>query len=112
MNFSICFQGDLAQIPFLPKIASLNVGLELQSFGLKGVKSQEAWDVRLAQHRPVGKGNINFSPIFQALAAFAPEATLSLEAQVDMETKVNNLEFLMHNGPAAAVPPVNKGDHV
>ncbi|MGD0918283.1 MAG: sugar phosphate isomerase/epimerase [Thermodesulfobacteriota bacterium] len=49
------------------------------------------------QHLPVGKGKIRFQPIFKALSAFSPNATLSLEAQIDMESKVNNLEYIINH---------------
>jgi sugar phosphate isomerase/epimerase len=43
------------------------------------------------EHLPIGRGTIDFQPIFRALHRFAPEAALSLEVDSDIETKVNNL---------------------
>jgi sugar phosphate isomerase/epimerase len=55
MPFSICFQGDSEQLQFLPKIISLKAGLELHSYGLKGIQSKQEWENRLKLHREVLK---------------------------------------------------------
>jgi sugar phosphate isomerase/epimerase len=55
MKFSICLSGEPEQLPYLPEIMSLDAGLELQSYGLKGIRSQQEWDTRIARHREILK---------------------------------------------------------
>ena len=51
MNLMICLRGEPEQLPFLPQIAALGAGIELGSYGLLGVRSEEGWQARFARHQ-------------------------------------------------------------
>ena len=53
MQLMICIRGEADQIPFLPKIAELGAGVELGSYGLIGVQSEEDWKARFSKHQAV-----------------------------------------------------------
>lgn len=53
MNLMLCLTGEEEQLPFLPEIATLGAGIELGSYGLIGVRSEQDWQTRLARHRAV-----------------------------------------------------------
>lgn len=53
MNLMISMRGEVEQLPYLPEIAALGAGIELGSYGLVGIRSEEAWQARLALHRAV-----------------------------------------------------------
>ncbi len=49
----ICLQGGPEDISWLPEIAGLGAGIELGSYGLKGIRSEQAWDERFYLHRAI-----------------------------------------------------------
>jgi sugar phosphate isomerase/epimerase len=53
MNIMICMRGEPEQIPYLPEIVDLGAGIELQSYGMVGIKSQQDWQTRLARHQAI-----------------------------------------------------------
>lgn len=53
MNLMICMNGEPEQLPFLPEIADLGVGIELGSYGMVGVRSARDWAERFALHQIV-----------------------------------------------------------
>ncbi|MBN1695246.1 sugar phosphate isomerase/epimerase [candidate division WOR-3 bacterium] len=53
MNFFLCLSGYEKDFHILPKLEELNVGIELQSYGLKGVASPQAWEEKIKQHKRV-----------------------------------------------------------
>lgn len=53
MNLMICMRGDPEQIAFLPEIAEMGAGIELQSYGMLGVRSEQDWAARFARHDAV-----------------------------------------------------------
>ena len=53
MNLMLCLNGEPEQLPFLPEIAELGAGIELGSYGLVGVLSEQAWENRFALHKAV-----------------------------------------------------------
>lgn len=53
MNLMICMRGEPEQIPFLPEIAELGSGIELGSYGMMGIRSEEDWQRRLALHEVI-----------------------------------------------------------
>ncbi len=53
MEFMVCGFGEKEEEQYLPTLENLGVGLELQSYGLVGSKSPEAWDYRLQRHREI-----------------------------------------------------------
>jgi sugar phosphate isomerase/epimerase len=53
MNFMICMSGESEQLPFLPEITRLGAGIELGSYGLVGVQSEQNWKTRFALHKAV-----------------------------------------------------------
>lgn len=53
MNYSVCISGYKNDLKILPKLENLNVGIELQSYGLKGVDSPPAWEEKINQHKRV-----------------------------------------------------------
>ena len=55
MNYSVCLSGYEKDLKILPKLEELNVGIELQSYGLKGVDSPSAWEEKIKQHKRVIK---------------------------------------------------------
>ncbi len=58
MNFFLCLSGYENDFEILPKLEELNVGIELQSYGLKGVSSPLSWEEKIKHHRRV---IVNFS---------------------------------------------------
>ncbi len=53
MNFFLCLSGYENDFKILPKLEELNVGIELQSYGLKGVSSPPAWEEKIKQHKRI-----------------------------------------------------------
>jgi len=53
MNYSVCLSGYKNDLKILPKLEELNVGIELQSYGLKGVSSSASWDEKIKQHKKI-----------------------------------------------------------
>ncbi len=53
MNLMICMKGEAEQLPFLPEIASLGAGIELGSYGLVGIQSEQHWATRVALHQAI-----------------------------------------------------------
>lgn len=51
MNLMMCMTGEPDQLPFLPQIAELGAGIELGSYGLVGVRSEQDWEARFALHQ-------------------------------------------------------------
>jgi len=51
MNLMICLRGEPEQLPFLPHIAELGAGIELGSYGLIGIRSEEDWQMRFERHQ-------------------------------------------------------------
>ena len=53
MNYSVCLSGYKEDFKILPKLEELKVGIELQSYGLKGVDSFLAWEDKIKQHKRI-----------------------------------------------------------
>lgn len=53
MNLMVSLTGEPNQLPFLPEIAELGAGIELGSYGLVGVQSEQNWETRLALHKAI-----------------------------------------------------------
>jgi sugar phosphate isomerase/epimerase len=53
MDFLVCAFGEPEERQFLPEIEKLGFGIELQSYGLKGALSLEAWERRIQLHQQV-----------------------------------------------------------
>jgi len=51
MKYSVCLSGYDNDFKILPKLEELNVGIELQSYGLKGVSSPLSWEEKIKQHK-------------------------------------------------------------
>ncbi len=51
MNYFLCLSGYEYDFEILPKLEELNVGIELQSYGLKGVNSPLSWEEKIKQHK-------------------------------------------------------------
>ena len=47
----ICLSGDPEQLPFLPEIAELGAGIELGSYGIYGIQSEQHWESRFTLHQ-------------------------------------------------------------
>jgi sugar phosphate isomerase/epimerase len=53
MNLMICLRGEPEQLLFLPEIAELGAGVELESYGMLGIQSERDWEARFAMHQLV-----------------------------------------------------------
>jgi sugar phosphate isomerase/epimerase len=53
MNLMICMRGEPEQLPFLPEIAELAAGIELQSYGMVGIQSERDWETRFTLHKAI-----------------------------------------------------------
>ena len=53
MNYFLCISGYEKDFKILPKLEELEVGIELQSYGLKGVNSSASWEEKINQHKRV-----------------------------------------------------------
>jgi sugar phosphate isomerase/epimerase len=53
MNFFLCLSGYENDFKILTKLEELNVGIEMQSYGLKGVNSPLSWEERIKQHKKI-----------------------------------------------------------
>ena len=62
MNCMICTRGKEEDIKFLEILEKSNMGLELGSYGLEGVKSERVWQKKIAVCLDVGHVNV-FSPL-------------------------------------------------
>jgi sugar phosphate isomerase/epimerase len=51
MNLMICICGEPEQLPFLREIAELGAGIELGSYGLIGIRSEQDWETRFTMHK-------------------------------------------------------------
>jgi sugar phosphate isomerase/epimerase len=51
MNLMICMIGESDQLPYLPEIAALGAGIELGSYGLVGIQSEQHWVSRFGLHQ-------------------------------------------------------------
>lgn len=51
MNFMICMGGDPEQHEHIPNIEALGAGVELQSYGLVGIRAQKEWEKRFEYHK-------------------------------------------------------------
>lgn len=51
MNLMISIRGEPEQLPFLPEIIQLGAGIELGSYGLIGIRSEQDWQTRFAMHQ-------------------------------------------------------------
>jgi sugar phosphate isomerase/epimerase len=53
MNLMICLSGEAEQLPCLPEIAELGAGIELGSYGLVGIQSEQHWESRFTLHKAI-----------------------------------------------------------
>jgi sugar phosphate isomerase/epimerase len=53
MNLMICLSGESEQLPCLPEIAELGAGIELGSYGLAGIQSEQHWESRFTLHKAI-----------------------------------------------------------
>jgi sugar phosphate isomerase/epimerase len=50
MEFNLCIEGNKDEIKIFPRLMEMNVGIELQSYGLNGVSSKNKWYSRMKTH--------------------------------------------------------------
>jgi sugar phosphate isomerase/epimerase len=107
MKFMVCAYGLPGELPYLPRVETLKVGVELQSYGLEGVSSPESWAEKLSQHREVSKrfkGDLAIHGPFLGIAydykdhllKDAVQKRLDLIYQVVMDIKPRTL--VLHTG--------------
>ena len=53
MKLMVCLRGEPEQVAFLPEIAGLGAGIELQSYGMAGIRSERDWETRFALHKAI-----------------------------------------------------------
>jgi sugar phosphate isomerase/epimerase len=53
MNLMMCMRGEPEQLSFLREIAELGAGIELGSYGLIGIRSEQDWETRLTMHKAI-----------------------------------------------------------
>jgi sugar phosphate isomerase/epimerase len=53
MNLMLCMSGQPDQLRFLPEIAELGAGIELESYGMVGIQSERHWETRFTLHKAV-----------------------------------------------------------
>jgi Sugar phosphate isomerases/epimerases len=53
MNLMMCMRGEGEQLPFLREIAELGAGIELGSYGLIGIRSEQDWETRFTMHKAI-----------------------------------------------------------
>ena len=51
MRYLVCSNGDRSEFQFIPELLEKNIGVELQGYGLRGVRSPEQWDQVFQQHK-------------------------------------------------------------
>lgn len=56
MYFMVCVYGDNGEEKFFPELNRLGAGVELQSYGLRGIVSAETWEKRFALHSRLRPG--------------------------------------------------------
>lgn len=56
MDFMVCLSGAPKERAMLPELARLGCGIELQSYGLVGIRSEAAWDERRRLHAELARG--------------------------------------------------------
>lgn len=55
MKFMLCMRGEPDQLPYLTEIAELGAGIELGSYGMIGIRSEQDWQSRHALHMAIRK---------------------------------------------------------
>ncbi len=90
-NLGLCF--DVGHQFMMSK---LNAGAWIEKMGprLRHVHLHDNHG-QADEHLPIGKGRIDYLPIFKALKLHSPEAVVSLEVDADIETKMANLAYVM-----------------
>jgi sugar phosphate isomerase/epimerase len=53
VKLMICMRGEPEQLPFLAEIAELGAGIELGSYGMIGVQSEQDWETRFTLHEAI-----------------------------------------------------------
>ncbi|MFC1671940.1 sugar phosphate isomerase/epimerase family protein, partial [Planctomycetota bacterium] len=99
--------GESDQLPFLQRIMELKAGLELQSYGLKGICSQEAWDSRYALHQEVlrqYRGPLAMHGPFLGISYHHPDAILNeavgkrMDMAFQVASKLGVGTIVLHSG--------------
>jgi sugar phosphate isomerase/epimerase len=53
MKLMMCMRGEPEQLSFLREIAELDAGIELGSYGLIGIRSEQDWETRFTMHKTI-----------------------------------------------------------
>ncbi len=107
MNLMMCMTGEPEQLPFLPEIARLGAGIELGSYGLVGIQSEEQWERRLALHQAICaafQGPIAIHGPFVGMEyghvdhLIRDAVNRRLDMTFDAATKLNASRVVLHSG--------------
>jgi sugar phosphate isomerase/epimerase len=110
MNLMICMGGEAEQLRFLPEIAELGAGIELGSYGLVGIRSEQHWQSRLALHRAVRaqfKGTIAIHGPFLGMEfahldhLIRAAVQRRLDMTFDAATQLGARRVILHSGFSA-----------
>jgi sugar phosphate isomerase/epimerase len=112
MNLMICMRGEPEELPFLPDIAELGAGLELQSYGMLGIRSERDWETRFTLHKAIRaqfQGTIAVHGPFIGMEYthidhLIREAVIRrLDMTFDMAVKLRASRVVLHSGFKAEI---------
>lgn len=119
MNLMICMRGEPDQLPFLPEIAGLGAGIELQSYGTIGIRSEGDWEACFLRHEAA---RAHFQGIVAIHGPFIgmeyahldylirDAVNRRLDMTFDVAVKLNASRVVLHGGYNAEIDLFNLQD--
>jgi sugar phosphate isomerase/epimerase len=120
MNLMICMSGEAEQLPFLPEIAELGVGIELGSYGLVGIQSEQNWESRFRLHRAIRaqfEGTIAIHGPFLGMEYAHPDHLIRdvvhrrLDMTFDAAVTLKASRIVLHSGYTSEMDLFKLQDH-
>lgn len=107
MNLMICMRGEPEQTSFLPEIAALGVGIELGSYGMIGIRSEEEWNARCLLHQVIRsqfRGPLAIHGPFLGMEYSHPDHLIRevvkrrLDMTFDIAVRLHAQRVILHSG--------------
>jgi sugar phosphate isomerase/epimerase len=103
----ICMHGEREQTAYLQEIERLGSGIELGSYGLVGVRSQQEWEDRVSTHRAIAadfKGKVALHGPFVGMEFAHIDCLIRqavqkrLDMMFDVATSLRAFRVVLHSG--------------
>lgn len=120
MNLMICMRGEPEHLPFLPEIAELGAGIELQSYGVVGVQSEQDWEARFALHQAIRtefQGSVAIHGPFIGMEYTHKDHLIRdvvhrrLDMTFDVAVELESSRVVLHSGYPAEIDLFELQDH-